>query len=160
MTGMPPQIPPGVMQGMQPSPPMNTPPTGTPQVPPGAMGVGGPPPGVDPRNSMMGQPQMTPIPPPTDDDEAGSVPATTDPGHAQIIRSMHNAYKNKGVNPYNSHPEMSKKWERAWKDKANRDALKAAKMEEMKAAMKIISKMQGKGTNGSPSPAPSSPIRR
>lgn len=91
------------------------------QSPVSPMGVGG----QDPYNSVQG----TPGPAGTaanDDDVAGSVPANSDPQHVAIIRAMHNAYSNKGVNPLNSHPEQAKKWERSWKDKTNRQALKAA----------------------------------
>ena len=127
--------------------------------PPAPQGIGNQ--GYDPYNN---QTQMGLQPPPTEDDAAGSVPATTAPGHAAIIRAMHNAYSNKGVNPYASHPVMKKKWERAWKDKANRDALKAAKMEQLKSAMPMLQKvaqaLKARGSAGSPSPVPASPIRR
>lgn len=119
MTGMPPQLPPGMGQGPAPAQGMPSPQQGQ----PGQFQAN---PGVDPQNSMMGVPNQAPPASGDGDVDFGSVPANTDPGHQAIIRAMHNAYANKGVNPYDSHPEMKKKWERAWKDKANRDAIKAA----------------------------------
>ena len=120
--------------------------------------------GADPYNSVLG------TSPPTMD-EAGSVPTNTDPKHAMIIRAMHNAYANKGVNPYDSHPEMKKKWERAWKDKANRDAIRAAggiktgkeavRADALEAIMKGLVQAHG-APQGMPMPGMSRsiPIRR
>lgn len=164
MVGMPPQVPQGVLgntpvpgpTGMGAPSAGGGPPLG---VPPGMMAQVSGNPGADPRNSMMGQPAS----PPDDDDEAGSIPAITDPGQAQVIRSMHRSYDNKGVNPHDNHTEMSKKWERAFKDRANRDALKAAKMQEMQMVQKAIQNLRrtaGKSSMGSPSPVPANAIRR
>jgi hypothetical protein len=47
--------------------------------------------------------------------------------HEPAKRAMKNAVRNPGVDPYNSHDEQSKKWSKAWKDKARRSADKDAK---------------------------------
>lgn len=72
--------------------------------------------GGDPRNMTMGVPN--------NEEAEEAVP----PNIAMVIRAMHNAYSNKGTNPYNSHPDQAAKWERAWKEKAGRDAAKQAKL--------------------------------
>lgn len=128
MTGMPPQISPGMM-GQDPSQQAPQGPAPAQGMPSPMSGGGMPSPGVDPRNAMMGMPHPRSSVAPQigdSDHDFGSVPADTHPDIARIIRSMHSAYANKGVNPMDSHPEMAKKWEKSWKDKTNRDAIKAA----------------------------------
>jgi hypothetical protein len=107
--------------------------------------------GIDPYNSgdSMGLP---------DPDMHGSVPIDTAPDHGAIIRAMHNAYANKGANPYESHHSQSKLWERSWKDKANRTALKEAKKamdahsNRAKATVNQPNYTEGKDTNNLTSP--------
>jgi hypothetical protein len=47
--------------------------------------------------------------------------------NASTKRAMKNAVRNPGVDPYNSHDVQSKKWKKAWTDKARRSADKDAK---------------------------------